>query len=259
MFGNQTMPVPVTPVHSAQLVEMFSSLQGEGLLVGARQIFIRFAGCNLSCEYCDTDFREKPFCRIETLPGSSVFNHFPNPHSLDKLLNTVETWEREYPNLHHSIAITGGEPLLHADVMITWLPKVSGVLPVFLETNGTLTTELTKVFPWVDMISMDFKLSSTTGEITPHQLHADFMSSAKDKLLQVKVVIDSKTSDSEILQVAAMICEISPKTPLVLQPKTKGTTPVLSGRELLRFQQIACERHPHIRVIPQIHPWLKFL
>lgn len=253
------MPVPVTPVHSAQLVEMFSSLQGEGLLVGARQIFVRFAGCNLSCEYCDTDFLEKPFYRIETSPGSTVFNDLPNPCPLDNLLQVVETWEHSYPNLHHSIALTGGEPLLHADVLIPWLPKVSKVLPVFLETNGTLPEELNKIFPWISMISMDFKLSSTAGVSFPLQLHADFMSSAKDKLLQVKVVVDSKTSDSEVLQVAALVSEISPDTPMVLQPKTKGVVPVLAGRELLRLQQISSEKHPHIRVIPQIHPWLKFL
>ena len=39
----------------APIVEIFSSIQGEGLLVGRRQIFVRFAGCNLDCNYCDTE------------------------------------------------------------------------------------------------------------------------------------------------------------------------------------------------------------
>ncbi|MEM4195978.1 MAG: 7-carboxy-7-deazaguanine synthase QueE, partial [Methanothermobacter sp.] len=46
----------------APIMEVFSSIQGEGLLLGKRQIFIRFAGCNLNCSYCDTPESRDPSC-----------------------------------------------------------------------------------------------------------------------------------------------------------------------------------------------------
>ena len=44
--------------HENEIKEIFSSIQGEGPFIGYKQLFVRFCGCNLSCEYCDTDFSE---------------------------------------------------------------------------------------------------------------------------------------------------------------------------------------------------------
>lgn len=51
----------------AYVSEVFSSIQGEGKLLGRRQIFVRFSGCNLNCNYCDT-----PLSR-NLLYGNEIF------------------------------------------------------------------------------------------------------------------------------------------------------------------------------------------
>src|SRR5436305_12969074 len=101
---------------AVRLVEVFSSLQGEGVLVGHRQVFVRTYGCNLRCTYCDSPETLKESgtparCRIETVPGTWQFHAIENPVAVDTLTEVVRGYLSEP---HHSLSITGGEPLLHA-------------------------------------------------------------------------------------------------------------------------------------------------
>lgn len=250
------MPAPATRVIEAPLIEVFSSLQGEGVLIGARQIFVRFAECNLACSYCDTPFQPTASCRIETAPGSGEFVSRENPVDLLEVTRLIAAWQENTNNLHHSVALTGGEPLLHAAVLKKWLPEVSGLLPVLLETNGTLPAELEMILPLIDMISMDIKGFSTTGVTTPWAEHARFMALAKERLCQVKLVVDAATPDEEVLQAASLVRQHAPRTPFVLQPRTTVAGIVPDGSRLLTLQQVAAAEHDDVRVIPQVHPFL---
>ena len=250
------MHVPATHAIEAPLIEVFSSLQGEGVLIGVRQIFVRFAECNLACTYCDTPFQPQATCQIETVPGSAEFVSHANPMNLKNITLLVSEWQQNYSHLHHSVVLTGGEPLLHAGVLKEWLPVVIPLAPVFLETNGTLPAELEMILPLVEMISMDIKGPSATGVTTPWTEHAQFMKLAKERLCQVKLVVDTTTSDEEVLQAATLVHQCAPETPFILQPRTTAAGPVPNGRVLLRLQQIAAAKHHDVRIIPQIHPVL---
>lgn len=250
------MHAPATHAIEASLVEAFSSLQGEGVLIGVRQIFVRFAECNLACRYCDTPFQSQATCRIETMPGSAEFTSHANPVDLRDITRLVADWQNKCRDLHHSIVLTGGEPLLHAGVLREWLPEVVPLLPVFLETNGTLPAELDKILPLVDLVSMDIKGPSATGETAPWSEHAEFMLLAGERLCQVKLVIDKTTTDEEVLQAVMLVHEHAPEVPFILQPRTTAAGPVPGGRTLLRLQQIAAAKHHDVRIIPQIHPFL---
>lgn len=240
-------------IPSADLVEIFSSLQGEGELVGYRQIFLRFCGCNLACAYCDTNFLKSATCRVEAVPGSGEMIEYPNPVTLEQVVALLSNWQKQFPGAHHSISITGGEPLLHAHLLQQWLPQLRAVLPVSLETNGTLPAALSLIIHQLDRVAMDFKLPSQTGEATDWQAHQDFLKIARQVDCSVKVVVGENTTDEELIEAAELIASVSQSIPMILQPITKGARIGITNRRLLRLQAVAAAIHSNVRVIPQTH------
>jgi 7-carboxy-7-deazaguanine synthase len=247
------MPVPAIPPTEAQLIEIFSSIQGEGVLVGCRQIFVRMAMCNLDCAYCDTPYAPVETCQVEEAPGSGNFFGMPNPVSLETLADTLVSWARAIPGVHHSISLTGGEPLVQGETLKEWLPFLSRILPIFLETNGTLPEALEPLLPHLDWISMDIKLPSLSGETLPREAHRDFLSLARSRHCQVKMVVGERTPLEEVEIAASLVQDVAPAVPLVLQPVTEGGRMTLSPRRLMEVATVAARIHPHLRVIPQTH------
>jgi organic radical activating enzyme len=235
--------------------EIFSSIQGEGYLAGRRQIFIRLAGCNLDCSYCDTDHARGHTCRVETGPGSAEFACLPQPQPLHGVLQLVQGWCEELPGAHHSISLTGGEPLLYAGSLAAWLPALRQKLPLHLETNGSMHLALEQVIGHLDYISMDMKLPSTSG-CPEHlwEMHREFLRVARSCSTSVKVVISNDSMQDEIEQVCSILTDIDRTTPLFLQPLTTADGRVgISVRHLLHLQETASARLPDVRVIPQMH------
>lgn len=243
---------------SADLIELFSSIQGEGLLVGLRQAFVRFQGCNLSCAYCDTENTAPPqHCQLEGTPGRRDFIQVGNPVSLERVLGLLAGWQRGWPGIHHSISITGGEPLLNHEVLVDWLPQLREVLPICLETNGVLPKALAQVICHVDIISMDMKLPSTCGSETLWEEHRDFLRIACRKHVFVKAVIDNATEDWEIVRTCEIISEVERDIPLVLQPVTRPDGTVgMTALKMLELQEVAHGFLSEVRVIPQTHKFI---
>ena len=242
----------------ASLVEIFSSVQGEGPLVGFRQVFIRFSGCNLNCLYCDTDFQAAAACRVESVPGSGQLDSWDNPVSLNRVVNLIEQFKSRYPGLHHSISLTGGEPLISVDLLTSWLPQLKNLLPIHLESNGTLSHELAQVIADIDLISMDFKLGSVCGVATPWDEHQKFLQVAGHKLLCTKLVVSDLSTIIEVENAAGIMRDCASSASIILQPvTTEGQT--ISAQHLFRLQDAAAKIFPSVRIIPQTHRWLNLL
>ena len=259
MSGNRSMPVPATAPTDGQLLEIFSSIQGEGLLVGRRQIFLRLAGCNLECAYCDTPFTPQANCRIEDGPGSGNFISVKNPVALDTLMGTLHGWCQQLPGAHHSISLTGGEPLHQGAALGEWLPALRRLLPTYLETNGTLPQALEPLLPHLDWIAMDIKLASLSGVPTPWAEHRAFLRLAATRQCFVKAVVGEETPLEEVTAAAQLVAHCAPDCELILQPATREGQVTLTARQLLDLQGAASRHHARVRVIPQTHRFIGLL
>jgi organic radical activating enzyme len=243
---------------SAELAEVFSSVQGEGMLIGLRQVFVRFRGCNLTCDYCDTPTActAEP-CLVEQTPGRRDFVPTPNPVAPDRLVSLIDRWNRGWPGVHHSISITGGEPLLSHTALAAWLPELKTLLPVYLETNGIMHTVLGLLIDHIDIIGMDIKIPSTSGCTDLWDDHRRFLEIAALKDVFVKVVVGEETQEWEISHASDLIAAVNPRIPLILQPVTEpGGAVDMNPVRALEFQEIACRRLHEVRIIPQTHKFM---
>jgi len=230
---------------SARIVEIFSSLQGEGLRLGERQIFVRFGGCNLHCDYCDEP-------DTIPIPSGKVWK-------LARIQREIGRFAAERP--HRAVSWTGGEPLLHPEILLelmTWTRRRG--LENYLETNGVLPSALRRVAPQCDVISMDLKLPSATGRAS-WSSHLEFLRVAPEKTF-VKVVLTRTSTSAEWRQVIRLMQEAGPQIPLVLQP----ATPIADSRDSKRkvhgieperaiaFLRQARGLLKDVRLVPQWHP-----
>lgn len=130
---------------SLWIQEVFYTLQGEGPFSGHPALFVRLAGCNLACYFCDTDFESSDW----------------RP-TLKQLLADIDRKRGEHCKL---VVITGGEPFRQ-----NILPLVEALherdLTVQIETNGTLYLDL----PWGEMLHVvcSPKTSGLHGQLVEH-------------------------------------------------------------------------------------------
>lgn len=240
------------------IAEIFSSLQGEGILVGVPQLFIRFFGCNLACAYCDTKWALTPGtpCRVEKRPGLGDFVDYPNPLAADAVTSiALDRLQAGAPC--HSVALTGGEPLLHTSFLARLLPALSGQIPTYLETNGTLWRELETLLDCLDMVSMDVKLPSATGEPADWEAHRRFIAIGGAAIIQVKLTFADLPGDGELRCAVDLVAAADPGIPLILQPVHGIQRPAGWVSRMLALQARCMETLETVRIIPQTHKLLR--
>ncbi|MDK2985191.1 MAG: 7-carboxy-7-deazaguanine synthase [Clostridia bacterium] len=130
-----------------KVIEKFVSINGEGRLSGQLAVFIRFAGCNLNCSYCDTAWANEKDAAYELMTAREIYEYIKT----SRIKN---------------VTLTGGEPLLQEDILeLINLLSQDEELAVEIETNGSISikryVEIVKKPP---KFTMDYKLPSSNME-----------------------------------------------------------------------------------------------
>lgn len=238
---------------SAQIVEIFSSMQGEGPYTGEKMTFVRFGLCTLRCRYCDTPqgLCHKESCQIETPPCSASFKEISNPVSVAALCKILE------PFTDKIISVTGGEPLEQAAFLAKWLPFESGRRRILLETNGIHHEALAPLLPHTHIVSMDLKLPSSSGRRAMWDEHAQFLNTvlSAGKEIYVKIIVTEDTADSDIQKSISMLTKINKFIPVVIQPAAPTLTfnHTITDERLCSLERLCSAYLPNVRVMSQMH------
>ena len=140
------------------IVEMFCSINGEGLRAGEPAIFIRLAGCNLQCSYCDTAWANQEDTIFEEKSEQEIADY----------INSQGIW---------NVTLTGGEPLLNKNIGSLCQFLIENTkCRIEIETNGSISLqemdELRKKYNLNISFTMDYKLPESNME--SHMLRSNF-------------------------------------------------------------------------------------
>jgi 7-carboxy-7-deazaguanine synthase len=163
------------PLQLMRIAEIFRSLQGEGRLTGVESIFVRTAGCNLRCRYCDTPYASwtpegeelavaEILDRIEQLRQSPrpAFLETVSPLPLGEGPGVRADHNPQSPTLQLSkspnhVVLTGGEPMLFAELVPLAAELRRRGWHITIETAGTLYLRVA-----CDLMSISPKLSNSS-------------------------------------------------------------------------------------------------
>jgi 7-carboxy-7-deazaguanine synthase len=140
---------------SYKVVEKFVSINGEGQKSGELAVFIRFAGCNLSCSYCDTTWANKPDVAYNLESAQAIYEYIKSTGV-------------------QNVTLTGGEPLLQENIndLIHILQK-DPKLWIEIETNGSVPLNTLSYIRTSNVtFTMDYKLGES--KMTSHMLTSNF-------------------------------------------------------------------------------------
>jgi 7-carboxy-7-deazaguanine synthase len=203
--------MPQQPI--LKIAEIFPSIQGEGLRQGEPTLFVRLAGCNLECSFCDTKYAWKEGRKYSTA----------------QVLEKVNKLRHDFPA--RWVCLTGGEPLLQDLAGLARGLKKEG-FKIQVETNGTLYHPLP-----VDWYS-----------VSPKPDRYYYRPEYRDKAKEVKVIL-TKNLDFELIK--RLRKEFPERTPLLLQPQSNRKWSIILGIKLLRLALKAGLKN--IRLSGQLH------
>ena len=230
---------------NARIFEIFTSIEGEGILYGTKTLFVRLAGCPYSCFYCDT---------LDALPLDSG-----KEYSITEACNLIDS------NLQDNtfkVNFTGGEPLIQHEAVseLSKYVKARGI-PTYLESACFDSKKFLHVLPSIDFVKIEFK--TIDSEFIDEKHYPDLVRNTLEclqaaveakKTTYIKIVVSSKTKLGSFKELLDQIFKIVSKENIsgfIIQPTTNLSEPTLE--QLLEFYDDVYPYYHEVRVVPQLH------
>ena len=230
---------------NARIFEIFTSIEGEGILYGTKTLFVRLAGCPYSCFYCDT---------LDALPLDSG-----KEYSITEACNLIDS------NLQDNtfkVNFTGGEPLIQHEAVSELAKHVKARgIPTYLESACFDSKRFLHVLPLIDFVKIEFK--TIDSEFIDEKHYPDLVRNTLEclqatveakKTTYIKIVVSSKTTIGSFKDLLGKIFEIISKENIsgfIIQPTTSISEPTLE--QLLKFYDVVYPYYNEVRVVPQLH------
>jgi len=231
--------------NTIQLSEIFTSIEGEGILFGTKTLFVRMAGCHLKCRWCDTSY---------ALPMYSG-----NSYSIDYVKKLIADHLQPFT---YKVNFTGGEPLVQHEAVIELAKFVREKgLTTYLESACYDSDRFVKLLPHIDICKVEFKMSDSEvvdmnhyDKLLQNEIRCLMASVSNRKITYIKIVVTNSTDTKEFAVLVGNIFQhVSTKDidGFVIQPSDTIDKP--TTERLLRFYDIVCSHYPEVRIIPQLH------
>jgi 7-carboxy-7-deazaguanine synthase len=220
-----------------RISEIFTSVQGEGSLIGVPSVFVRLSGCNLRCRWCDTPYASwNPEGPIQTI---------------DQIVEEVTS-----SGVDH-VVLTGGEPMIFDPIEDLCSRLSEAGKHITIETAGTQFRTVK-----CDLMSISPKLANSTPDATEHSEWAARHDSVRSNLepltqliqaypYQLKFVVAPETIQQDIQEIEALLAKIGPVPPsrVLLMPEGVSEERVTEGMKAIAPEAV----RRNFRLSPRLH------
>jgi len=228
-----------------RLFEIFTSIEGEGILYGTKTLFVRLAGCPFTCFYCDTK---------ESLPLDSG-----TEYTIKDANNLIDS---NLKNQTYKVNFTGGDPLIQHEAVALLAKHIQDKkILTYLESSCFDIDRFNHVLPFIDIVKIEFKTKDSDfvdskhyDKLISHTMKCLKSSVKAKKTTYIKIVVSSKTDLNEFNKLITEIFKIVTKDDIdgfIIQPTYGISEPSLDL--LLNLYDLVFPHYIDVKVVPQLH------